>query len=621
MKRIFYTSWFLLSVFCSSSQPGSLDPGFNGTGKVLTSFYYDYGNGPEIAGSDYGYAVAVQADGKVVVAGSSYNGINEDFGLARFNTDGSLDSSFGDDGRMTTEFGTGNYGERDFGYAIAIQTDGKILVAGSSQKTGSPGDFALARYNTNGYLDSTFDSDGKLLTNFGEVAFLTCLAIQGDGKIVAAGYGMNVDNIDFFLARYHTNGSLDSSFDGDGKLISPFSTRTDEIYAIAIQSDGKIVVTGRTDSSFTNDIALARYNTDGSLDSSFDIDGKVVTAISSGGGFAHGIAMQSNGKIVVAGYAYSSTSFNNDFVLLRYNTDGSPDNSFDADGRVMTPVGSGQDYATSVAIQPDGKIIVAGTKENNVAPYSDFALVRYNSNGSLDMGFDGDGKAFVDMGNPGPGIDRCNAIALTNDRIYIAGYSYLPYYFFAVAAIQTNISVLPVSLLSFTATIQANSVGLQWKTSSEQNTSRFLIERSSDGINFVSIGTVAAAGSSADVKNYSFPDLQPLPGTGFYRLKMIDADDRFTYSRTVIVNMRALTKKLLLFPNPVNDQLQIRAIGINETVTLLISDVSGRILKQEKIQLTGSTSFTVDVHGLTKGNYFLVLKWKGTEEIQEFIKN
>jgi uncharacterized delta-60 repeat protein len=208
-----------------------------------------------------------------------------------------LDPTFGTGGIVTTPIGSVSSIK-----ATTVQTDGKVVVAGLSH-TASNQDFGVARYNTNGTLDNTFNGTGEVITSIGagnapDIAL--SIAIQGDGKIVVAGYTFNGGNSDFSMVRYNTDGSLDNGFDGDGKLITSFGvSKNSEIFGIAIQPDGKIVAVGRAYSGTTYDFALARYNTDGTPDNSFDNDGKVITPISVGDDEAHSIIIQSDGKIVL----------------------------------------------------------------------------------------------------------------------------------------------------------------------------------------------------------------------------------------------------------------------------------------------------------------------------------
>jgi uncharacterized delta-60 repeat protein len=267
---------------------GTLDTTFSFDGKVATDF---------AGGTDEAFGVAIQADGKIVVAGiaGSPTTVNTDFALARYNPDGTLDQTFGTDGKVTTDFA----GEPDEAFGVAIQADGKIVVAGQAlfldpSGTGAvDGDFGLVRYNPDGSLDRSFGTGGRVTTDFGS-ALDTALAvtIQADGKIVAVGG----DGGDFALARYNADGSLDRTFGAGGKVTTDFGSFSDEALGVAIQADGRIVAVGGAGGDF----ALARYNPDGTLDSDFDADGKVTTDFG-GLDSARSVAILSNGKIIAAG--------------------------------------------------------------------------------------------------------------------------------------------------------------------------------------------------------------------------------------------------------------------------------------------------------------------------------
>jgi uncharacterized delta-60 repeat protein len=395
---------------------GDLDASFGAGGKVLTDFS---GSGSQ----DILNGVAIQKDGKIVTAGLSRASGNADFALARYNTDGSLDTSFGSGGKVLTDFsGSSGYDEAN---VVTIQKDGKIVAAGISG--GGPYDFALARYNANGSLDTSFGSGGKVLTDLGGTGDgAYALAIQKDGKIVAAGFSNangSGDYDDFALARYNANGSLDRSFGSGGKVVTEIGAFSDAAYAVAIQGNGKIVAAGYTCcGSF--DFALARYNKNGSLDRSFGSGGKVLTNFSgSFYGEAHAVAIQENGKIVAAGVS-TATGYD-DFALARYNANGSLDTSFGSGGKVVTNfTGSSYDGARAVAIQSNGKIVAAGF--SNATGYyhnDDFALARYNADGNLDTSFGSGGKVLTDFSGSGS-FDWLSGVAIQNDgKIVAAGYS------------------------------------------------------------------------------------------------------------------------------------------------------------------------------------------------------
>ncbi len=402
--RTSYRRLLKAEVLCDRAlMAGDLDITFDGDGKVTTNFGGDY---------DQANCVAIQSDGKIVVAGSSWNGNSYVFALTRYNSNGSLDTTFDGDGTVTTDIG----GSNDGANSVAIQSDGKIVVVGNSFSGRMK--FALARYNPNGSLDTTLNGDGIVTTSIGRSsAYAYSVAIQSDGKIVVAGSSDNGNDSEFALTRYNSNGSLDTTFDGDGTVTTNIGVYSDGARSVAIQSDGKIVVAGYSDNGNNQDFALARYNSNGSLDTTFDGDGTVTTDIGGSNDAAISVAIQSDGKIVVAGDSLNGSYY--EFAMTRYNSDGGLDAMFDGDGKITTDIGSSNDGAHSVAIQSDAKIVVAGFSynENN----QDFALARYNSNGSLDTTFDGDGKVTTDIGNS---YDYARSIGIQSDgKIVVAGYS------------------------------------------------------------------------------------------------------------------------------------------------------------------------------------------------------
>jgi uncharacterized delta-60 repeat protein len=327
---------------------------------------------------DEGYDVAIQGDGKIVVSGISYDnssgsGGKPDFAVVRYNSDGTTDSSFGTNGNVITTIGS----EKNVGYSLTIQSDGKILVAGYSMDVTSK--VALLRYNTDGSLDSSFDGDGKVTTQVGSVDDVGfSVSVQPDGKILVAGYSSNGSDYDFALVRYNAKGSLDSNFDEDGKVTNAIGSGDDLSFSSAIQADGKILVAGRSFNGSDYDFALIRYNTNGSLDSSFERNGIVTTPIGSSQDLPWSVTTQSNGKIVVAGEYDNGSDY--DFAMVRYNTNGSLDSSFEGDGIVTTDFSGANNAAQSVTIAADGKIILAGTAYTT---QSVFAIARYNGDAAL----------------------------------------------------------------------------------------------------------------------------------------------------------------------------------------------------------------------------------------------
>lgn len=387
--------------------PGDLDISFDGNGVVVTDL--------EGTGSpDSAHAVALQPDGKILVAGIA--GTNK-FGLVRYLTTGSMDVSFGTNGVITTTFP-----DRGWASDMALQLDGRILLTGSS----SDGEFAVVRYLPDGELDASFDTDGIVATAFETgLAYANSIALQVDGKAVVVGHVPlgNVDS-DFAIVRYNIDGSLDASFDGDGKLTTTLTTQAvDVARAVAIQPDHKIVVAGETRSDF----GVVRYNSDGSLDNGFGNNGIVVSDISAvfNSGLsdsAHAIALQADGKILVAGTAGHNNA-DRGLAVIRYNSDGTMDSSFGGAGIVVTTLeGLGWEQASSIVVQPDGKIVIAGYYVSSELPSDlDLAIVRYNSDGSLDSSFHSDGVATLNLGSVS---DHANGLAVQSDgKLLVAGHN------------------------------------------------------------------------------------------------------------------------------------------------------------------------------------------------------
>ncbi|WP_052424753.1 DUF11 domain-containing protein [Streptomyces fulvoviolaceus] len=384
--------------------PGDLDTTFGTGGKVTVDRGY----------WEEGQDLALQADGRIVTVGTNREAeyLSSDFSVMRHNADGSVDTSFGSGGETVTDFAGGE----DRAHGVALQSDGKVLVAGESgESEGGCCSFTVARYNADGSLDTGFGTGGRVLTGFGldgSGGVARAIAVQPDGKIVAAGQGAaGLGDLRFAVARYNPDGSPDTGFGTDGYVLTPFAGGGSG-YDLALQPDGRIVVAGDTGGpSGPNDFALARYTTDGSLDSTFGTGGTVTTVLSSAPGFAgddsaRGVAVQSDGRIVAAGYsAY-------DFALARYTSSGTLDPAFDTDGIVTTDFNGGADGAFDLALQSDGRIVAVGQAN------TDFALVRYTTGGSLDTGFGTGGRTTTDMGFGF--FDEAHAVAVQPDGRIVA---------------------------------------------------------------------------------------------------------------------------------------------------------------------------------------------------------
>jgi uncharacterized delta-60 repeat protein len=395
--------------------PGSLDDCFGLGGITSNSFELYIPNSNDVIS-----AIEQKKNGKTIVAGTTYtsNGESRSFAIAQYNLDGSLDNDFGAFGKLTTVVSPFDASAT----SLAIQSDGKIIAAGYQFGfNNSNYDFLVIRYNSDGSLDTSFDGDsfmigypgnGKVVTSIGpsngisrDQAF--AVSLQTDEKIVVAGFTFNGLVLDWALARYNTDGSLDNTFDGDGKLITDLGSADDVATSITIQSDNKIIVAGRYATNYglygaISDFALARYNTNGSLDNTFDSDGKLTTAFSVGSNDKiDDVKVQQNGKIVVSGFS------NTNLALARYNTNGSLDNTFDSDGKLITSLNASLYYGSiTLSLQRDEKIVASGGD----------TLARYNPNGSLDTTFGSSGLVNIPSG-----IGILDSIIQSDGKIVLGG--------------------------------------------------------------------------------------------------------------------------------------------------------------------------------------------------------
>ncbi len=295
---------------------GSLDATFGNGGIVTTTFP---GQG------SFASALALQADGKIIAAGTDYvdfsseDDSDTDFALERYNPDGTPDTTFGNDGQVTTDFD----GFNDDAFSVLIQSDGKIVAVGSAKNPTNFYDFAIARYLADGRIDTTFGVAGLVRTDFGDRNFdqARSAVLQPDGKIVAAGFAISqnggVEN--FAVARYGTNGALDPSFSSDGITQIDFGSCCQSANEVLLQTDGNIVVVGYPNSeSSDSDFVLARLTTNGSLDKTFGVGGKVRTSFGDLNGGANGALLQPDGKIVAVGFQATFSNKWSEFALARY---------------------------------------------------------------------------------------------------------------------------------------------------------------------------------------------------------------------------------------------------------------------------------------------------------------
>ena len=427
MKKLIYLLSFLLFAFYQQTIafPGDLDLSFNNNGIKITEY------SPSFSAPTFQVASAIQADGKIVFAGQGMTSVTggtvDSLIVIRYNADGSYDSTFGTGGFVRT-----NIGNFEGVANVLIQPDGKIIVAGERYNGNTRTDFSLVRYNTDGSLDNTFDGNGLAVANIVGVSNERGgnAVLQPDGKIVVVGQTDNQTeyaSLDWAVVRFNADGSLDSTFNGDGKIVIPTSGDTEDANSVALQENGKIVVTGFSSNGTDNDFTTIRLNSNGSLDQSFGVAGIVKTPIGSANEVARNIKIQADGKILVAGGTDNAT--NSDIALIRYNENGTLDSSYGTNGIVIAEFQSGSsEAALDLQIQPDGKALVSSNMGNNAG------LIRFNTDGSIDSSFGTGGRVSTEI------LDFTKSypfsIALQNDgKIVISGVAFWlassgPTYFF-----------------------------------------------------------------------------------------------------------------------------------------------------------------------------------------------
>ncbi|MBA3717877.1 MAG: PASTA domain-containing protein [Actinobacteria bacterium] len=399
-------------VGASANVPGELDPAFGTGGIVIT----------QTPPNGQIYDLAIQPDGKIVAAGVVGSRFESDFEIVRYQPDGSLDPTFGSAGRVILSFGTSN----DVGQEVALQPDGKIVVVGFADM-GTGGipdfDFALARLLANGSLDPSFGTGGKVTTDVGGAHAVDAgraLVLQPDGKIVAVGESYKDGSFDAAAARYTATGALDGTFGSGGTVVTPTGPGADLLTDVILQPDGKLVATGPIQGEGTSyDPGVIRYLPNGSLDATFGSGGLAIVA--SGATvlrYSH-VVLQPDGKLVVSGAFSNGTD--RDFGAARLTLAGALDTTFGMGGKSLTPIGPGNETAGDLALQGNGKIVLAGTVSvDRKDTAATFGVVRLGPSGALDTGFGTGGKVTTQV----QATDTARAVTLQPDaKIVVGGWA------------------------------------------------------------------------------------------------------------------------------------------------------------------------------------------------------
>ena len=413
----------------ASAAPGDLDTSFSADGVVTTS----------VESGGLGQSVAVQSDGKVVVAGYALVGGNYDVAVVRYTSSGALDSTFGTGGIVTVDFSGGH----DLGYGLDLDSSGRIVVAGVVDASSANSEFGVIRLSSSGALDETFSSDGKVAFGVGPGDDFGQSVIAADnGDVYVAGYSNNASDWDFGVARLATNGNLDTTFSSDGTAIVSWGLSNDYAYGMVLASDGDVILAGTSGGDF----AVARLTSSGVLDTAFSGDGRATVDVGAGDDTARAAALATDGDIILAGFS------GGDVAVVRLTSGGSLDATFAGSGATTFAVGAGNDAAYAVAVTARGRLVLAGSAHNGTD--DDVAVLRLTSAGALDTNFSGDGKLTHGVS----GNDVAYGVATTSSgRIVIGGESATR--FLAMAFEGATIPDAPTGLAATTGDQQ---VALSW---------------------------------------------------------------------------------------------------------------------------------------------------------------
>ncbi|MBV9963977.1 MAG: T9SS type A sorting domain-containing protein [Parafilimonas sp.] len=475
---------------------GILDNSFGINGKKVVSFGYNY---------QEAHGVIIQPDGKIVVTGHGSDGlINSDYDIltVRLKSTGEIDSSFGNNGKVITDFG-----KDENANTICLQTNNKIVIGGSYNNS----DFLTLRLKANGVLDSTYGTNGKVISNLGDLSYITSVAIQSNGKIIAGGT-RGTGNSVFAIARYNTNGTKDTTFGSQGFVYTDYGNNSDQVSKVVVQPDQKIVAVGGTGLYYDTKheyIAVARYKTNGSLDSNFGTNGKSTLQYPNFRAFANDIVLQTDNKLVVTGVLTSDT--NQDYILTRLKTNGNFDSSFGTNGTTITDFGSLSDVAYGVKLQGgDSSIIVAGTSQSFfTADTIDVSVAAYNQSG-----------------------------------------------------IQQKI-------ISKIRHWMQHHNGIIWDANN--NIRSYTVQRSYDGVHFSSIARINSNNNAA----LTYEDPTPLSGNNYYRLQTTSINGAINYSNVLAVSNNDIkispnpaTNNLQIQGLPSNQKTELTIVDITGNIKL-----------------------------------------------------
>ncbi|MBS1745722.1 MAG: T9SS type A sorting domain-containing protein [Bacteroidetes bacterium] len=620
--------YLLIVIFLIASravaQPGTLDTTFGEEGKVLST---------TLLGLPYAaQSIIVEKDGDILVG----SGEGTAFLLKQFLNNGYPDSAFGNAGETRTKFE--NYLDA-YIISVSVTNDNKIIAAGIGDGgLGSHNsDILLARYFENGKLDSSFGTNGKVIGNFNLIEIISCMKITNEGKILVAGYcEAGEDGKDnCFLAQFNSDGSVDTNFGDSGKVITDVdSFYQSYINSIAITPDGGIIAAGSAKyiPNFKQDqMLLAKYTADGKPDTGFGNNGLVFTNVGPDADYAYAVAIQNDGRIVVGGVANYFALDSAAMAVVRYNIDGSLDQSFNNTGFLSIFFGTDNAVAKALVIQPGGNFILGGSKGPDYSSppnyaAADFALASVTKDGKIDSSFGSNGVVTTDFsGNQ----DGCYALALQADGKIIA----------VGGSVDPNLQIGYIALARYNNDLTKKQIifakirrwwlhhnGIMWDN--VPGIKNYAIQRSGDGAHWSTVYSTSVNhsplfgnnsqltinNSPLSIHNY-YNDATPLPGDNYYRLQTTSIDGAVSYSNVLAINNNNAIK---ISPNPAKNILHVEGLPKDKKVRLSVVDLTGTV----KLQTIANTVslYDINIASLHPGNYLLKIE-NGSEVLtKQFLK-
>ncbi len=577
-------SFLIILIFCNQNmyaQAGFLDPTFGNNG---------FASSLDIAG---GYSTSIQSDGKILVGGYYGN-----FLIERFNQDGSNDLEFGNNGSSLLKIGyaTGNP------IGISEVENNKIIFAGwYLPKVNSNYDIIVVRLNSNGSIDSSFGINGIATMDIDKYDYAESMLLQPDGKIIVSGeLGKNEnDRLRTFITRFNSNGSIDNSFGENGNVITKFDVAVTSV-ASQLKPNGEILTAG-TSGLFSSrpSYYIMNYNSDGSVKNNFGENGMATYTFGVGQGSddwaneLRDIILQPDGKIICGGHEGDYIHYNYDMGLVRFNSDGSLDNTYGTNGTVVISYPDHYSLICTLMMQPDGKLIAGGNAIDYNMGVIPMLLFRFLDNGNLDPDFAVNG---MQVTTNGEFSITCSAGCLdAQGKIILVGHSN---YHILVARYNGD-NVLAANFKDVKAAQNKDAITITWQTLNESGTKSFTVERSGNANDYVGINTVPAKGVAS---NYIYTDKNPLDGTNYYRIRenAINGTNTFSPVVKVVFNDNGI---ISLYPNPAKNTVTVKGLNKNITAVVKITDMQGREISSQNF--TQSSSATLNIRALAQGTYFV----------------